>query len=362
MLLKAARILRTKYGTTQNSASQREAQRTIWTFTYAKHIKEDANRKLNLGLVRYPSVAKVKPRDFEAYLTTELKLRSVNREADKESGVELLENISHEYDRWMVRDSQPMLMYYYRLEMLSQRVRYLDRLDMLPHEKCDHIRAQPPALMLTFDATDYDAPLVYFRGLVATDNQSSSTRADAATNPRRTTSDFVHMLYPICKRVTLDTTTTAARANELANALGLPLSGLLLLLMAMPTFYLHPALLRDLRYLCVHRFMMPMKFSTDRHTMHMFPPICNAATLGTDFVRRFCSHNATSDDVARFPLQQLDQVLDYNAFDSLSDYGPVTPECLSKFILRADIEELKDRTCGQKIKGLRGFNVPKRQY
>jgi len=362
MLLKAVRILRTKYGTVQNSASKHWAQRTIWTFTYAKHLKEDADRKLNLGLVRYPSVAKVKPRDFESYLSAELKLRSVNCEADAGSGVELLENISHEYDRWMVRDSQPMLMYYYRLEMLSQRVRYLDRLDMLPHEKFEHIRAQPPALMLTFDATDYDAPLVYFRGLVAADKPSSSTTPDTSSNHHRTSSDFVHILYPICKRVTLDSTTTATRVNELGTALGLPLNGLLSLLMAMPIFYMHPALLGDLRHLCVHRFMMPMKFSTDQHTMHIFPPICNVATLGTDFVKKFCSHNTSSEEVARFPLRQLDHVLDYNGFDSLSDYGPVTPECLSKFILRADLEELKDRTCGQKIKGIRGFNVPKRQY
>ena len=142
---------------------------------------------------RYPTVYTVKPAWMYNYFKNELKIRCVQeldesednswkRENKENAGLEVIQNIAHNYDYWIVRHHQPMILYY-RLEMMVQRVNYLSSVGLDSRQKLRHIQKYPPTLVFSFDSSDYDANLVYLRGLT------------------RKEDDFIHLFHPVCDKV-----------------------------------------------------------------------------------------------------------------------------------------------------------------
>merc|ERR1712048_968915 len=246
-------------------------------------------------------------------------------------------------------------MYYYRVEMLNQRLDWMERLDLLPNEKLNIIRDAPPALILTFDSTEYDAPLVYIRGLIKSpDTHQNSASASTNTLPEPPTidqsstlsrkhlniEDFVQVCYPVSRYVTLSPMMMDQRISEMAEKLDIVKQDALELILSVPVYFMHPMLLQEMKHLCVHRFMLPYKFDPDKHTMNMLPPISNTSTFDESFWKRFASFNVSSEEIADLPVLSMNEALNLNSYTDLSDYGTTTPECLSSFLVKAEFEEL----------------------
>ena len=119
-----------------------------------------------------------------------------------------------------------------------------------------------------------------------------------------------------------------------------------------------PSCLSDTNHLFVHKHSMPFHFDIDNHTVNVLPPIVDLKKLGIS-ASHHCSNKANNEIISALPTFQIDNLLDYSYPTS---NGRGHPECLSSFLLKAELEEDKDRTGGQPLKGRRGFNVPPRQY
>ena len=129
-------------------------------------------------------------------------------------------------------------------------------------------------------------------------------------------------------------------------------------LLNLPCFFMDPSCLRDIKHQFVHKYSMPFNFDIDRHTIDVLPPIVNLQKTGIS-LSKHCSNKSNNELLGILPTFQLNDVLDYKY---PSNNGKGQPECLSNFLVHAELEEDKDRTAGQPLKGRRGFNVPPRQY
>lgn len=126
----------------------------------------------------------------------------------------------------------------------------------------------------------------------------------------------------------------------------------------MPCFFMDPELLKDVAHIFVHKHVMPFYYNIDSQTVNILPPICNLKSLGLSS-KDYFSNKASKGSISSLPTYKLDDILDYSYSTS---NGKGTAECLSTFLIRSEMEEYKDRTGGQPLKGRRGFNVPARQY
>ena len=130
----------------------------------------------------FKNVKLITPQSVDYFLYNCLKLKFTDNES-KKPGVELLRNIASNYDYWVVRSHQDMLLYY-RLQMMQQRLNYLKPVGMDFHQKLRHIQKAPPALLLSFSGSTFESKMVYLRGLI-----------------QQTSGDFIQMFYPITKKV-----------------------------------------------------------------------------------------------------------------------------------------------------------------
>lgn len=129
-------------------------------------------------------------------------------------------------------------------------------------------------------------------------------------------------------------------------------------LLNLPCFFMDPSCLADIKHQFIHKFSMPFNFDIDRHTIDVLPPIVDLQKSGIS-VAKHCSNKANNKMLGALPTFQINDLLDYTY---PSHNGRGNPECLSSFLVQAELEEDKDRTGGQPLKGRRGFNVPPRQY
>lgn len=129
-------------------------------------------------------------------------------------------------------------------------------------------------------------------------------------------------------------------------------------LLNMPCFFMDPIIMEKTRHLFVHKHSMPFYYNVDTQTANVLPPVCNLPSLNLSPAKYF-SNKVNNELIAALPTYQLDNILDYS-YPTTNGRG--TPECLSSFLIQAELEEYKDRTGGQPLKGRRGFNVPPRQY
>ena len=103
---------------------------------------------------------------------------------------------------------------------------------------------------------------------------------------------------------------------------------------------------------------MSFYFGRDKHKAPIFPPIDSLQSLGLSFAKHL-SNKSSNNDKASLPIYHINDVLDKSY---ATNNGKGTPECLSTFLIQAELEEEKDRTGGQPMKGRRSFNIPPRQY
>ena len=147
------------------------------------HAKIDNNVVDGLS-TNFKNVKLVTPKIFTNYCFNDLKLKFVEEKAaTSEPGIELLRNISANYDYWIVRNHQVLLLYY-RLQILMQRVEFLKSVGLDEKQKLRNIQKYPPVLLFSFTDNSYDAKMVYLRGLV-----------------RKNETEFIHLFHPVTRKV-----------------------------------------------------------------------------------------------------------------------------------------------------------------
>lgn len=307
-------------------------------------LKDNWKTDLDTKQVIFKNISHVTPKTFSKFFYTQFKLKFVEEEEGKgkksKSGAELLRNIAANYDYWMTRNNQEHLLYY-RLEMMLQRLDYMKSVGLDSQQKLRQIQKCPPLLLFTFSDCSYNGKLVYLRGLLDKPND-----------------DFIHIFHPITNKITANRLTIKDRMKTVEDVLRIKQPAAIRELLNMPCFFLDPSKLHKLNHMLIHKYSMPFFYDVDKHTAPVLPPVCNLEGLQLSAHKHF--NNATSNDViASLPTYSVQQILD-KSYPTTNGKG--TPECLSTFLVRAELEEEKDRTGGQPLKGRRGFNVPKRQY
>ena len=150
---------------------------------YSSSIHE-AQQHSNKSEPIFKNVKLVTPQNLEYFLLNQTKLKFVpDDKKTKQPGIEILRNIAANYDYWIVRSQQDMLLYY-RLQMMQQRLDYLKPIGLDHRQKLRHIQKSPPAVLFTFTGSLYESKMVYLRGLSSQFNDQ-----------------FLHLFYPITKKV-----------------------------------------------------------------------------------------------------------------------------------------------------------------
>ena len=152
---------------------------------YSSSIKEAHH----LGVENEPIFKNVKlvtPQNLDYFLFNQTKLKFVadeNSQKQKQPGVEVLRNVAANYDYWIVRNQQDMLLYY-RLQMMQQRLDFLKPVGMDRKQKLRHIQKSPPTVLFTFTGSSFESKMVYLRGLAP-----------------HSKDQFLHLFYPVTKKV-----------------------------------------------------------------------------------------------------------------------------------------------------------------
>jgi len=289
----------------------------------------------------FRNVKLITPQNLSYFMYNHLKLKFIEESVEsRQAGVELLRNIAANYDYWIVRNQQDMLLYY-RLQMMQQRLDFLKPVGLDYRQKLRHIQKSPPVLIFSFSGTSYESKMVYLRGV--------SPQSEK---------EFLHLFYPITKKTSVNKADIQTRVSTIEEELKIKQPSVIRELLNMPCFFMDPVCLNDINHKFIHKYSMPYNFDTDKHTLDVLPPILDLPKTGLSVATHF-SNKANNKVIAKLPTYQLKGILDYSY---PNHNGKGQPECLSTFLVEAELEEDKDRTGGQPLKGRRGFNVPPRQY
>ncbi|XP_032220724.1 uncharacterized protein LOC116603514 [Nematostella vectensis] len=239
----------------------------------------------------------------------------------KRSGqyLEVLKNNHEELDTVHVRIRQPQVLFL-RIELLLQRIRYLEPLGLTPRQKRKLVEKSPPTMVLDFDPEVNEGGQVsYIRGVVRQDT------------------DIVHILHPCPLMVVMRAFDLKNQVSLIQAQLGMAQQTALRLLLNMPCFLLHGREKMSERFQSIHKFSLPVGFSLDYHTAELHPPVYNHR-LGVN--RRVFTTGASDELVNSIPTLTLSDVLDYSYPEH---NGKGKPEDLVEFLAHAERRELRPR-------------------
>lgn len=168
-----------------NKVFQHSKRKLCLIRRYSSSVLE-AQQQSNTKEPIFKNVKLVTPQNLDYFLfnQTKLKFATDNQKTTSKPGIEILRNIAANYDYWVIRSQQDMLLYY-RLQMMQQRLDYLKPVGFDHKQKLRHIQKNPPAVLFTFSGSSYESKMVYLRGL----------------SPPQSNDQFLHLFYPITKKV-----------------------------------------------------------------------------------------------------------------------------------------------------------------
>lgn len=285
----------------------------------------------------------VKEREGDAVTARWRPVEGVGTSAPQSGCLELLHNIASKHDYWLISKRFHRVLYY-RLELMRQRLEYLRSVGLDERQKLREIQKRPPPLVFTMTNSTYYGKLVYLRGLVPKGDGSS-----------------LHVYSPIGQDLRDNKVLIEERVKSVGLQLKLTTPAVLQELFNMPCFFMDPVVFKlgEHDHLFAHLRSMPKYYNIDRDTLQMMPPICNLESLGIK-PDKHLRWKTAKKDLIEMPTFTPQQVLDVSY---PVNNGKGTPECLSSYLLRTDLEEMKDKPQGGKFKKpRRGFNMPPRQY
>ena len=228
---------------------------------------------------------------------------------------ELLANSCEDMDYKMVRQRQPFFLHY-RVDLLLQRVRYMETAKVTPRQKRREVERHPPVLALNFTQAD-DFSVNYLRGLIY-----SGKDVEGA-------SKFVHLLYNCCPKLHRSYVFKIKdNLKIICQELGITEQCALRIAINMPCFLLWNTEKSDKKFCLFHRdYGLPVGYNLDTHTAAIFPPILNGS-LKLSY--NLLTNKPKNEQAEALPLFSLYDVLKY---DFSYENDKEQPEDLSSFLI-----------------------------
>ena len=225
--------------------------------------------------------------------------------------VELLANRCEDMDYKMVRSKQPFFLNY-RLDLLKQRVQFMQDMKLTPLQKRRDVERHPPALMFTF--TDQGFTTHYLRGLIhcGTDGNGEAK--------------FVHFMYKCHPKLRSYVFEIESKLDLICKGLGITIERAVKMAVNMPCFLLWNVYTAVEEFRVIHRdYGLPLGYNIDFHSAPIYPPAINASLK--------LKHGVLTNK----PNQQLVEQLELFSMSDILEYQfklpHAKPEGLSKFLI-----------------------------
>ena len=176
---------------------------------------------------------------------------------------ELLANRCEDMDYKMVRSAQPFFLNY-RVELLKQRVQFMEEMKLTPRQKRRDVERYPPVLMLSFANQGFSTH--YLRGLIhCGEDMNGNTK-------------FVHFLYECHPKLRSYVFDIESNLSSVCKELGITNECALKMAIEMPCFLLWNVDKAAEEFKVIHRdYGLPSGYNIDFHTAPIYPPMTKAS-------------------------------------------------------------------------------------
>lgn len=261
--------------------------------------------------------------ELDAVILEKMKLRRYRCFAKAKkplSGLEPLKTFYHELDVIHVRFNQPNLLFL-RTELILQRMEYLKPSGLLPRQKKKLIQRSPPVLVFTEDHEN--RKVNYLRGVIRTQKDGVMENA--------------HLLHPCVRMISMSKRELDSRMKTITEELRMAQESALKMLLELPCFLLHNTKGSPEKFVALHKYNLPERYSLDHHTAHIFPPVYSA---GLELNPRLFTRDSDEELAQKFPKLMLGDLLDYSY---PTHHGKGRPEDLTNFLIGAERRELRPK-------------------
>ena len=219
---------------------------------------------------------------------------------------ELLANRCEDMDYKMVRERQPFFLNY-RLDLLKQRVRFMESMKVTPRQKRRNVERNPPVLMVSY--ADGGFSVCYLRGLI----RCGETK-------------YVHFLYRCYPKLRSYVFEIDSKLSSICKELGITSEGALRMAIHMPCFLLWNVDKATEEFRVIHRDSgLPLGYNIDYHTAPIYPPILQSSIR---LNHGLLTNNVNPQLLDKLELFSMADILEYRFA------GPRgRPEDLSSFLL-----------------------------
>lgn len=257
--------------------------------------------------------------DFEL-LMNHLKLRR----HEKFSGLfptsfcaELLANRCEDMDYKMVRARQPFFLNY-RVDILMQRVEYMEEMKLTPLQKRRHVEKNPPVLMLSL--ADSGFSVYYLRGLIHCGEEPNGG------------SKCVHFLYKCCPKLRSYVFKIESDLDFICNQLGITYECALKMAINMPCFLLWNENLAAEEFKVIHRdYGLPLGYNLDYHTALVYPTMVKSLFK---LPYGICTNKPSPQLVNKLEMLSMSDILEYKF-----EHSQGKPGDLSRFLIESSRAE-----------------------
>jgi hypothetical protein len=224
---------------------------------------------------------------------------------------ELLANRCEDMDYKMVRSKQPFFLNY-RLDLLKQRVQFMEEMKLTPLQKRREVERHPPVLI--FSSEDQGFTMHYLRGLI---HCGDNVNGDAK---------FVHFLYECHPKLRSYVFEIESKLSSICNELGITNERALKMAINMPCFLLWNVGEAVEKFRVIHRDSgLPAGYNIDFHSAPVYPPIMNASV---NLQHGVLTNKPSAQLVEELELLSMSDILEYRF-----KLPHPKPEDLSKFLI-----------------------------
>ena len=289
-----------------------------------QHGRRDSRQLFNSMFKQTPSLTRfvlVGPRKLTFGKKTDLELLMKHMKLDRHerfSGMlpstfcaELLANRCEDMDYKMIRSKQPFFLNY-RVDLLKQRVQFMEEMKLTPLQKRRDVERNPPVLMLSFENQGFTVH--YLRGLIHGGEDANGS------------AKFVHFLYECRPKLRSYVFEIESKIDFICKELGITNTCALKMAINMPCFLLWNINKTTEEFRVIHRdYGLPIGYNLDFHTAPIYPPIMKRSFR--------LKHGLLTNK----PSEQLASDLDLFSMSDILEYRferpQQKPEDLSRFLI-----------------------------
>ena len=289
-----------------------------------QHGRRDSRQLFNSMFKQTPSLTRfvlVGPRKLTFGKKTDLELLMKHMKLDRHerfSGMlpstfcaELLANRCEDMDYKFMRSKQPFFLNY-RVDLLKQRVQFMEEMKLTPLQKRRDVERNPPVLMLCFENQGFTVH--YLRGLIHSGEHANGS------------AKFVHFLYECRPKLRSYVFEIESKIDFIYKELGITNTCALKMAINLPCFLLWNINKATEKFRVIHRdYGLPIGYNLDVHTAPIYPPIMKPSLR--------LKHGLLTNK----PSEQLANDLDLFSMSDILEYRferpQQKPEDLSRFLI-----------------------------